>query len=148
MTQGIRIVTLAALLAFVPALGARAQSDSGTINIMTPEKGTRGDFKAWGVPLPKPVRRAHGSSSPVYPSRLPPPLHYVPPRSLDVTRAPPNVPPPIIAPRTGIALPNLPSIGNGPGGTETGQDRAIRCAHQTGVYGQAGTGYLGTCINQ
>jgi hypothetical protein len=40
---------------------------------------------------------------------------------------------------------------SGPGGRETYQDRAARCAHQAGVYGAAagdrGT-YIGTCINQ
>jgi hypothetical protein len=68
--------------------------------------------------------------------------------------SPPNtvVPPPIVVPQTGRVLPNLPTVsGSGPGGAETYQDRAARCAHQAGVYGQAagdrGT-YMGTCINQ
>jgi hypothetical protein len=41
--------------------------------------------------------------------------------------------------------------GSGPRGTETFQDRASRCAHQAGVYGQAAgdrNAYVGTCINQ
>jgi hypothetical protein len=41
--------------------------------------------------------------------------------------------------------------GAGPGGAETGQDRALRCGHQAGVYGeQAGNreAYVGGCINQ
>ncbi|MEI8275112.1 MAG: hypothetical protein WCG00_03860 [Hyphomicrobiales bacterium] len=36
-------------------------------------------------------------------------------------------------------------------GAETGQDRASRCAHQAGVYGQAAgnrEAYVGGCINQ
>jgi len=41
---------------------------------------------------------------------------------------------------------------SGPGGTETFQDRAARCAHQAGVYGPSATGdrnaYIGGCINQ
>jgi hypothetical protein len=49
-------------------------------------------------------------------------------------------------------LPNLPTVpGAGPGGRETFQDRASRCAHQAGVYGQAAgdrNSYMGTCINQ
>ena len=53
----------------------------------------------------------------------------------------------------GRVLPNLPAVpGAGPGGGETGQDRAVRCAHQAGVYGQAagdrGTPMSGTCINE
>jgi hypothetical protein len=62
-------------------------------------------------------------------------------------------PPPIYVPPTGRALPNLPTVsGSGPGGSETYQDRAVRCAHQAGAYGTAATGnrtaYIGSCINQ
>ena len=69
-------------------------------------------------------------------------------------RDPPDVtlPPPIVVPQTGRVLPNLPTVpGAGPGGRETFQDRAARCAHQAGVYGQAAgdrNSYIGTCINQ
>jgi hypothetical protein len=38
-----------------------------------------------------------------------------------------------------------------PGGAETYQDRAARCAHQAGVYGQAAgdrNAYVDSCINQ
>ncbi len=60
--------------------------------------------------------------------------------------------PPIVVPQTGRVLPNLPTVpGAGPGGRETFQDRASRCAHQAGVYGQAAgdrNTYMGTCINQ
>jgi hypothetical protein len=78
--------------------------------------------------------------------------HVTIPKSTIVN--PPNtqVPPPIVVPQTGRALPNLPTVsGSGPRGAETYQDRAARCTHQAGVYGQAvgdrGT-YIGTCINQ
>jgi hypothetical protein len=62
------------------------------------------------------------------------------------------VPPPIVNPQTGVALPNMPAVSpSGPGGRETYQDRAVRCAHQAGAYGanagDRGT-YIGTCINQ
>jgi hypothetical protein len=74
----------------------------------------------------------------------------VPRRAPDEPRVIPQMPPPIINSQTGQAYPNLPPAvpGSGVGGRETGQDRALRCAHQAGVYGQTGTGYLGTCINQ
>ena len=74
----------------------------------------------------------------------------VPKRQQDTPRRIPDMPPPIINPQTGQAYPNLPPPipGSGIGGRESGQDRALRCAHQAGVYGQTGTGYLGTCINQ
>jgi hypothetical protein len=46
----------------------------------------------------------------------------------------------------------MPTVSpSGPGGRETYQDRAVRCAHQAGSYGanagDRGT-YIGTCINQ
>ncbi len=63
-----------------------------------------------------------------------------------------KVPPPILVPETGRVLPNLPALSpSGPNGTETFQDRAARCAHQAGVYGDAAgnrSAYIGTCVNQ
>lgn len=59
---------------------------------------------------------------------------------------------PLYVPQTGQTLPNLPTVApSGPGGRETYQDRAARCAHQAGVYGQAAgdrNAYVGACINQ
>jgi hypothetical protein len=74
----------------------------------------------------------------------------VPHRMPDQPRTIPQMPPPIVNPQTGQVYPNLPppAPGSGIGGGETGQDRAMRCAHQAGVYGQTGTNYLATCINQ
>jgi hypothetical protein len=74
----------------------------------------------------------------------------IPRRAPDEPRRIPQMPPPIINSQTGQAYPNLPPPvpGAGIGGGESGQDRAMRCAHQTGVYGQADTNYLGACINQ
>jgi hypothetical protein len=63
-----------------------------------------------------------------------------------------RTPPPLPVPETGRVLPNLPATGSGPGGRETFQDRAVRCAHQSGVYGPNATGspssYINSCINQ
>ena len=57
-----------------------------------------------------------------------------------------------LVPETGRVLPNLPTVsGSGADGAETSQDRAVRCAHQAGVYGQAAgnpSAYIGSCINQ
>jgi hypothetical protein len=67
------------------------------------------------------------------------------------TRRIPKMPPPVISPKTGQALPNLPPPvpSSGVGGRETGQDRAMRCVHQGGVYAQSpGSNYVSTCINQ
>jgi hypothetical protein len=61
-------------------------------------------------------------------------------------------PPPMYVPRTGQVLPNLPIVaGSGSDGRETFQDRAARCAHQAGTYGQlAGDRgqYIGACVSQ
>ena len=69
------------------------------------------------------------------------------------TRRIPDVPPPIVVPQTGRALPNIQPVvpGAGVGGRETSQDRATRCTHQAGMYGaQAGdrSSYITTCVNQ
>jgi len=74
------------------------------------------------------------------------------PRSQPVPQPRAQVPPPIVVPQTGVALPNFPTVSpSGPGGRETYQDRAVRCAHQAGAYGAAAgdrNAYIGTCINQ
>jgi len=66
--------------------------------------------------------------------------------------SPPNtaVPPSLFVPQTGQTFQNLPQLsGSGPGGAETFQDRAVRCAHEAGVSGQATTGsVIGSCVNQ
>ena len=74
------------------------------------------------------------------------------PRDTPVPQPRVQTPPPIYVPETGRLLPNLPTLpGSGPGGAETSQDRAARCAHQAGVYGQAAgdrNAYVGSCLNQ
>jgi hypothetical protein len=56
----------------------------------------------------------------------------------------------VYVPQTGRTFQNLPSLpGSGPGGAQTFQDRAIRCTHQAGVYGQVGANrgtYIGSCL--
>ena len=78
--------------------------------------------------------------------------HVVTPRPAPVPRHHRGVPPSLYVPETGRVLPNLPNpTGSGPNGGETTQDRAARCAHQSGVYGaQAGnpSAYVGGCVNQ
>jgi hypothetical protein len=154
----------------VPAVRAQTNPDTGTINIMQPEvpgparKHKTRHRRAKPVapaPLSTPERpRAgtqqpqtrHGSSNPVYPTPLPAPQGFTPPPSQDLVNHPPAAPPALYVPETGRTLPNLPSVsGAGPGGAETAQDRAARCAHQAGVYGQAAGNpgaYIGSCINQ
>jgi hypothetical protein len=97
----------------------------------------------------KKARKARGSSNPVYPAPLPRPQKPAPVPRLQA--APPrgrDVPPALLVPQTGRLLPNLPPAG----GSETLQERSVRCAHQAGVYGPALTGdqgsYIRSCINQ
>jgi hypothetical protein len=137
------LVAALALLLAVPA-SARAESDEDRFNIMRPEP-----------PAKKPVQKSkarRGSSGMVYPTRLPPPLRYNPSPPPEVVTPQATVPPSLYVPRTGRTLQNLPTVApSGPKGTETYQDRAVRCAHQAGVYGQAAGNrntYVGSCINQ
>lgn len=137
------VITLL-LLSALPATPTRAQGNNYDImrddySIMVPEKGSRREQpEPWLAPKYKSPR---GTVK-----------HVTIPKSKTVPYPSATIPPPIVVPQTGRVLPNLPTVpGAGPGGRETYQDRAARCAHQAGVYGQAagdrGT-YVGTCINQ
>lgn len=153
---------IALLVLALGALAASAQpgSDDGTISIMRPEPGTKAPVKKrhykkkrHEAPGEKLLQTRRGSSSPVYPAPLPAPQAPRPvPHFKVVTPVRPAVPPPMFVPETGRVLPNLPpAVGAGPGGRETFQDRAARCAHQAGVYGQAAgnpSSYINSCINQ
>jgi hypothetical protein len=125
------LIVLLTLVLLTPPISAYAQSDDDSrYNIMTPEP--------W---LPPKYKSPRGSTEHV---TIPPPARALPP--------PAAVPPPLYVPETGRLLPNLPTLApSGPHGTETTQDRAARCAHQAGVYGQAAgdrNAYIGSCINQ
>jgi hypothetical protein len=138
------LLLLAGLAAFA-ATAAHAQSGSSydilgnNYGIMVPEKGSRPQQpEPWLAPK---YRSPRGTVK-----------HVVIPRSNTVPQPNAAIPPPIVVPQTGRALPNLPTVsGSGPGGSETFQDRAARCTHQAGVYGQAAGNrnmYIGTCIGQ
>jgi len=124
-------MVLMVLTAIVLAAPVRAQSDDDKrYNIIAPEP--------W---LPPKYKSPRGSTE-----------HVVIPPPANVPRPHAAVPPSLYVPQTGRTLPNLPSAApSGPNRTETAQDRAVRCAHQAGVYGQAAgdrNAYIGTCINQ
>jgi len=133
------LIFLLALAAIVPAAPAHAQSDNARYNIMVPEKGSKPEKpKPWLAPKYKSPR---GTTQ-----------HVVIPQPAPVPKSRAAVPPPIVVPETGRVLPNLPTVsGSGVNGAETSQDRAMRCAHQAGAYGQAAgnpSAYIGSCINQ
>lgn len=132
-------LAIAALLA--PTLPSHAQTVDDPYTIMRPEPGTRQPkaVEPWLAPKYKSPRGSNEQATVPRQWQTTPPLRA-------------EVPPPIYVPETGRLLPNLPALpGAGPGGRETGQDRALRCAHQAGAYGDA-TGnreaYVGGCINQ
>jgi hypothetical protein len=123
-------LTLTMMMLVLPA---HAQSGDERYTIMRPEQP-----EPWLAPKYKSPR---GTRKHVV---IPPPPQVLRPRAA--------VPPPLYVPQTGRTLPNLPTVApSGPNGMETYQDRAARCAHQAGVYGQAAGNpgaYIGSCINQ
>ncbi|HET7381407.1 MAG TPA: hypothetical protein VFJ59_02315 [Pseudolabrys sp.] len=128
------LFVLLTLTVALSAVSAYAQSD-----IMVPDKGDKAEKpEPWLAPK---YRSPRGTVKRV-----------TIPKSTIVQPPSAAVPPPIVVPQTGRVLPNLPTVsGSGRGGAETYQDRAARCAHQAGVYGQAAgdrNTYIGTCINQ
>lgn len=130
MTPGICRCALLLLIAIAPA---QAASDDDRYTIMRPEP-----VEPWLAPKYQSPRGTREHVTAPRPSAVKPP------------RA--QTPPPVYVPQTGALLPNLPVInGAGLGGAETGQDRALRCAHQAGVYGATAgdrNAYIGSCINQ
>ena len=166
MLRGL-LILLCVLALAAPAFAAEQNpaDDSGTISIMKPEphapapkhrarKPTRVRETETAAPKGFGVKQdtRRGSSNSVYPTPLPGPQAPLPVPQIEAAPRRPVTPPPLYVPETGRALPNLPTIGAGPGGSETSQDKAVRCAHQAGVYGPSATGnpagYIGSCINQ
>jgi hypothetical protein len=136
MREWIASAVLVAIVGSWPGAQVRAYDDSGPYDIMRPEPTQPGV-----IPPYKPPRRSE--------------QHVAPPRPHEPeARRIPEMPPPIISPRTGQALPNIapPIPGAAAGGRETFQDRAARCVHQSGVYGQAPgaeqNAYISRCIGQ
>ncbi len=139
MLRRLLLFPLLALTAVAAVAPACAQSDGGNYDIMKPELGKPQELpQPW---LPPKYKSPRGTRQ-----------HVVTPRPQSVPQPYVAVPPPLYVPQTGQVLPNLPVIsGSGSRGAETYQDRAARCAHQAGVYGQAAgdrNTYMGSCINQ
>jgi hypothetical protein len=164
MRRLLDVLLLFALVLSAPAVPAQTRSDDGTINIMRPEgtppakkraeKKRREKTHHHAARRPK-VRRAVGSSNPVYPAPLPGPQKPLPVPNIPYATPPRRAatPPPLLVPETGRLLPNLPPTGgSGPGGKESFPERAARCHQQAGIYGPNATGnpsaYINSCINQ
>jgi len=122
----------------LPVVSVHAQSG---YDIMVPERGAKPDkYEPWLAPKYKSPRGTRQHVKPLRRAAEP-----------DQPRVS-TPPPPIVVPETGVALPNMRTLSpSGPRGTESFQDKALRCAHQAGAYGSAagnrGT-YIGTCVNQ
>jgi hypothetical protein len=127
-------------LSMAVATTSRAQPGnilSDNYGIMIPEKGSkRAQPEPWLAPK--------------YRSPLKTQKHVRVPKSKTVIQSGTAVPSSVYVPQTGRTFENLPALpGSGPGGAETFQDRAIRCTHQAGTYGQIGSNrgaYMGSCL--
>jgi hypothetical protein len=137
-----RTLGMIMLIFLSAALATPAPAQSGNIlsddyQIMVPEKGSK-------LEQPEPWL------APKYQSPRGTVQHVHVPKSKIVR--PPSATDPgyVYVPQTGQTFQNLPSLpGSGRGGAETFQDRAIRCTHQAGVYGQVGANrgsYMGSCL--
>jgi hypothetical protein len=133
-------LVIAVMVSVTLAPIAQAQSADDPYTIMKPEPGRKPQppLEPW---LPPKYQSPRGTKQHV--DTYAP----APPRA-------PAVPPPVYVPETGRLLPNLPSLpgaDSGPGGAEHRQDRAVRCAHQAGLYGEVAgnrAAYINSCINQ
>jgi hypothetical protein len=135
------LLAIAIVLSAILAAPAHAQNSilGDNYSIMVPEKGYKpSQPEPWLAPKYKSPR---GTVK-----------HVKLPKSTVVPMPNAQVPPDLYVPQTGRVVPNLPTVsGSGRGGAETFQDRAARCAHQAGVFGQAAGdrgSYMGACVNQ
>lgn len=132
------VLLIAVLIAMAAPGQARSADDPYTIMRPEPAGKNPQPVEPW---LPPKYKSPRGTRQ-----------HVSHPRPAETPSLRAQTPPPIVVPETGRVLPNLPSLpGAGPAGAETGQDRALRCAQQAGVYGDAAgdrNSYINTCINQ
>jgi hypothetical protein len=143
MTIGTWPIAFAVAAGLLPAGPSHAQFDGDRYNIMKPEPGNpRKSTRSKPTDNPEPWLAPKYKSPRGTKKRITTPKRQPAPKKKSN-----KVPPSLYVPETGRTLRNLPS----PTGTETSQQRALRCAHQAGVYGQAAgnrTNYINSCINQ
>jgi len=146
------LIMLSVALA-TPAPAQTSDILSDNYSIMVPEKGSKQKVSKQKVSKQKVSKQKVSKQEQPEPWLAP---KYRSPRgTVEKVRIPKSkiVRPPsatdpgyVYVPQTGRTFQNLPSLpGSGPGGTQTSQDRAIRCMHQSGVYGQGGS-YMGSCF--
>ena len=138
----IMLIVLSVALA-TPAPAQTGNISSDNYSIIVPEKGSKQKVSKQKVskqeqPEPWLAPKYKSPRGTVEKVRIPKSKIVSPPSATD--------PGYVYVPQTGRTFQNLPSLpGSGPGGTQTSQDRAIRCMHQAGVYGQGGN-YMGSCF--
>ena len=137
----IMLIFLSAALA-TPALAQTGNILGDDYQIMVPEKGSKRQASKPEQPEPWLAPKYKSPRGTVQKVRIPKSKIVRPPSATD--------PGYVYVPQTGQTFQNLPSLpGSGPGGAQTFQDRAIRCTHQAGVYGQVGASrgsYMGSCL--
>jgi hypothetical protein len=137
----IMLIFLSAALA-TPALAQTGNILGDDYQIMVPEKGSKRQVSKPDQPEPWLAPKYKSPRGTVQKVRIPKSKIVRPPGATD--------PGYVYVPQTGRTFQNLPSLpGSGPGGAHTFQDRAIRCTHQAGVYGQVGANrgsYMGSCL--
>ena len=138
----IMLIALSTALA-TPSLAQTGNILSDNYSIMVPEKGSKQKVSKQKVSKPE---QPEPWLAPKYNSPSGAAQQVRIPKSKIVN--PPSKPDPgyVYVPQTGRTFQNLPTPGRG---TETSQDRAIRCTHQAGVNGQAGGArgaYMGSCL--
>jgi hypothetical protein len=158
----IMLLVLSAALA-TPATAAETRNILGdNYSIMVPEKGSKQKQKVSKQNVSKQnqkVSKQKVSNQKVSKREQPKPRLAPKYQSPSGTQQQVNIPKPrtvnpprasgtgsVYVPQTGQTFQNLPTLGRG---TETSQDRATRCTHQAGVYGQTGGArgsYMGSCL--
>jgi hypothetical protein len=137
----IMLIVLAAALA-TPALAQTGNILGDDYQIMVPEKGSKQQVSKPEQPEPWLAPKYKSPRGTAQKVRIPKSKIVRPPSATD--------PGYVYVPQTGRTFQNLPSLpGSGPDGAQTFQDRAIRCTHQAGVYGQVGANrgtYIGSCL--
>jgi hypothetical protein len=154
-TSMIMLIVLSAALA-TPATAAQSRNVSrDNYSIMVPERGSEPKQKVSKQNVSKQKVFNRKVSKREQPKRRLAPKYKSPSgteQQVNIPK-PKTVNPPrasgsgsVYVPQTGQMFQNLPTPGRG---TETSQDRATRCTHQAGVYGQTGGArgsYMGSCL--
>jgi hypothetical protein len=152
-----RTPSMIMLVCLTTALATPAPAQTGNIlsdnySIMVPEKGSKQKVSKQKASRQKVSKREQPEPwlAPKYKSPRGTQKHVRVPKSKTVSPSGVAVPSSVYVPQTGRTFQNLPTLpGSGPGRAETFQDRAMRCSHQAGVYGQVGANrgtYMGSCL--